>query len=139
MQFTVVAAAEVAGKISLGSGFATSVRPRKYYKISKETMETSLDDIEQLINFFVIEAQRVVFAENVAVTGAVSNGRLRYMLICLHVTGRCSCIPRILPDQDPSILGSQPPHHLRRFPRSSGLPLEPGAHRWPPRARFERC
>jgi hypothetical protein len=70
--FTVVSLAEVAGKVSLGSGFATSVRPRKYYKISKETMETSLDDIEQLINFFVIEAQRIVFAENVIVTGAVS-------------------------------------------------------------------
>ena len=35
-------------------------------------METSLDDVEQLINFFVIEVQRLVFAENVFATGAVS-------------------------------------------------------------------
>ena len=39
-------------------------------------METSLDDIEQLINFFVIEVQRLVFAENVFATGAVSVGSL---------------------------------------------------------------
>lgn len=65
-----VSLVEVAGKLVLGTGFATSVRPRKYYKISKETMESSLDDIEQLVNFFVIEAQRILFAENVAVTGA---------------------------------------------------------------------
>lgn len=61
----------------MGTGFATSVRPRKYYKISKETMESSLDDIEQLVNFFVIEAQRILFAENVAVTGAVSDDRIQ--------------------------------------------------------------
>lgn len=65
-------AAEVVGKLALGTGFATSIRPRRYYKISKETMETSLDDVEQLINFFVIEVQRLVFAENVFATGAVS-------------------------------------------------------------------
>jgi hypothetical protein len=39
-------------------------------------LEATLDDVEQLINFFVIESQRVVFAENVAVTAAVS---LRYI------------------------------------------------------------
>ena len=66
----------MAGKLALGTGIATSMRPRKYYKISKETMETSLDDIEQLINFFVIEVQRLVFAENVFATGAVSVGSL---------------------------------------------------------------
>ena len=34
-------------------------------------LESTLDDVEQLINFFVIESQRVVFAENVAVTATV--------------------------------------------------------------------
>lgn len=64
--------AEVAGKFVMGTGVATSLRPRKYFKIPKETLETSLDDLEQLINFFVIEVQRILFAENVAVTIAVS-------------------------------------------------------------------
>lgn len=65
-----VTAAEVASKLVTGSSVTSAVRPRRYYKIPKETLETSLDDLENLINFFVIEAQRIVFAENVIVTGA---------------------------------------------------------------------
>ena len=56
----------------MGSSVASSLRPRKYYKIPKETLEASLDDLENLINFFVIEIQRIVFAENIPVTAAVS-------------------------------------------------------------------
>lgn len=70
-KYTVVSLAELAGKLVMGTGVATSMRPRKYYKIPKEALETSLDDLEQLINFFVIEVQRILFAENVAVTIAV--------------------------------------------------------------------
>ena len=68
----VVALAEVVSKYVMGSGVASSMRPRKYYKIPKESLEASLDDLEQLINFFVIEFQRILFAENVPVTIAVS-------------------------------------------------------------------
>ena len=64
--------AEIAGKLVLSRGLATSFRPRKYYTIPKETLEASIEDVEQLINFFVIEFQRVVFAENVAISSAVS-------------------------------------------------------------------
>ncbi|OAP56537.1 hypothetical protein AYL99_09716 [Fonsecaea erecta] len=53
-----------------GSSVASSLRPQRYYKIPKETLEASLDDLENLINFFVIEIQRLVFAENVPVTAA---------------------------------------------------------------------
>lgn len=55
----------------MGTGVAASFRPRKYYRVPKETLETFLDDIEQLINFFVIEFQRVLFAENPAATVGV--------------------------------------------------------------------
>ena len=55
----------------MGTGVASSMRPRKYYKIPKETLESTLDDLEQLINFFVIEFQRILWAENVPVTVAV--------------------------------------------------------------------
>ena len=48
------------------------MRPRKYYTIPRETLEAALEDVEQLINFFVIEFQRIVFAENVYATVAVS-------------------------------------------------------------------
>ena len=68
----VTAAAEVVGKLVMNRGFASQMRPRKYYTIPRETLEASLDDVEQLINFFVIEFQRILFAENVWATIAVS-------------------------------------------------------------------
>jgi ABC-type multidrug transport system fused ATPase/permease subunit len=46
------------------------MRPKKYWTISKESLERFLDDLEQLINFVVIEFQRILFAENLWVTGA---------------------------------------------------------------------
>lgn len=64
------ASAEIAGKAVFGNGFTSQMRPRKYFVIPKASLERLLDDVEQLINFFVIEFQRVVFAENVYVTTA---------------------------------------------------------------------
>ncbi len=69
---TVVTLAEASSKALMGSSVAGTVRPRRYYKLPKEALESSLDDLENLINFFVIEGQRIVFAENVPVTAAVS-------------------------------------------------------------------
>lgn len=68
------ATAEIAGKLALGKGLTSQVRPRKYFTIPKASLERLLDDVEQFINFFVIESQRIVFAENVYATGAVSAG-----------------------------------------------------------------
>ena len=68
---TVTATAEIAGKLVLNQGLASSFRPKKYYTIPRESLEASLEDVEQLINFFVIEFQRVLFAENVFHTLAV--------------------------------------------------------------------
>jgi len=66
--FGITAGAEIAGKALLGDGLATRMRPRKYFTIPKESLERFLDDVEQLLNFFVIEFQRVLFAENIWVT-----------------------------------------------------------------------
>jgi hypothetical protein len=74
--FAVVSLAEVAGKLVTGFGLAASVRPRKYYKVPKETIESSLDDLEQLINFFIIEGQRILFAESIPVTIAVCEAHM---------------------------------------------------------------
>lgn len=71
MTLGVVTIAEAASKAAMGTSVAGSFRPRKYYKIPKEALETSLDDLENLINFFVIEFQRIVFAENIPITAAV--------------------------------------------------------------------
>ena len=62
---------EAVTKYALGSSVTSSIRPKRYFKIPKEILESTLDDVEQLINFFVIESQRIVFAENLAVTAAV--------------------------------------------------------------------
>lgn len=54
----------------LNQGLASSFRPKKYYTIPREALESSLEDVEQLINFFVIEFQRILFAEKPAHTVA---------------------------------------------------------------------
>lgn len=66
----VTATAEVAGQLAIGRGLTSQLRPRKYFTIPKASLERLLDDVEQLINFFVIESQRILFAENVYTTGA---------------------------------------------------------------------
>lgn len=62
------AALEVAGRLVFSQGLATSLRPKKYYTIPREALEAALEDVEQLINFFVIEFQRILFVENLANT-----------------------------------------------------------------------
>ncbi|KAL2266988.1 hypothetical protein VTJ83DRAFT_4265 [Remersonia thermophila] len=64
--------AEVAGKLVLNNGFATQFRPRRYYTVPKETLNTVVGDVHELINFFVIEAQRILFAENVYASAAAA-------------------------------------------------------------------
>jgi hypothetical protein len=76
----ITAAAEAAGKFILGQGVASNMRPKRYYTIPRETLESVMEDVTELANFFVIEFQRVVFAENIGVTVAVSpqsNERMR--------------------------------------------------------------
>lgn len=65
-------AAELLGKFAVGNGFASKMRPKRYYTIPRETLESVLADVEELTNFFVIEFQRIVFAENVYMTIGVS-------------------------------------------------------------------
>ena len=66
------ASAELVGSLAFGRGLTSQFRPREYFTIPKASLERLTDDVEQLINFFVIESQRIVFAENVYVTIAVS-------------------------------------------------------------------
>ena len=67
----ITAAAELAGRMVFDQGFASKLRPKKYYTIPRETLESATGDLEQLVNFFVIEFQRILFAENVYATIAV--------------------------------------------------------------------
>jgi len=72
MVLGITIAAEIAGKALLNNGFATQLRPRKYYTVPRETLDSLIGDVHELINFFVIESQRVLFAENVYASAAVS-------------------------------------------------------------------
>lgn len=72
MVLGITVAAEVAGKALLNNGFATQLRPRKYYTLQRETLDALIGDVHELINFFIIESQRILFAENVYVSGAAA-------------------------------------------------------------------
>lgn len=64
-------AAEATGKFVLNTGLTSQVRPRRYYTVSRETLDGAIGDVHELINFFVIEAQRIVFVENIWASAAV--------------------------------------------------------------------
>ncbi|KAJ3493145.1 hypothetical protein NLG97_g4920 [Lecanicillium saksenae] len=70
MTLAVTITAEAAGKLVLGSGLATQIRPRRYYTISRDTVDGVVGDAHELANFFVIEGQRILFAENIGVSAA---------------------------------------------------------------------
>ena len=78
----VTAITEAVGKLVFSQGVASTFRPKRYYTIPREALEASLEDVEQLINFFVIEFQRILFAENVTVTfAACAAAFISYWLI----------------------------------------------------------
>jgi ABC-type multidrug transport system fused ATPase/permease subunit len=65
MSLGATATVEIAGQVILKRGIASGFRPRRYYTVPKETVEAVLEDFEQLVDFFLIEFQRILFAENV--------------------------------------------------------------------------
>jgi hypothetical protein len=82
MTLGVTVLAEIAGKTLFSHGFVSQVRPRKYYTVPKDTLDSVIGNVHELINFFVIESQRIVFAENVFASGAAFLGAfLSYYLI----------------------------------------------------------
>lgn len=72
MVLAITVLAEAVGKAVLSHGLTTQIRPRKYYTVSKDTINSFIGDVHELINFFVIEAQQIVFAENLLASTAVS-------------------------------------------------------------------
>ncbi|KAJ4295496.1 hypothetical protein N0V90_007509 [Kalmusia sp. IMI 367209] len=78
----ITGAAELAGQVAIGKGITSQFRPRKYFTIQKASLERLTDDIEQFTNFFVIESQRILFAENVYTTiAAFFASLISYFLI----------------------------------------------------------
>ncbi|KAH8681373.1 Reticulon-domain-containing protein [Xylariales sp. PMI_506] len=81
MALGVTVLAEIAGKTILSNGLASQLRPRKYYTISRETLDAMIGDVHELVNFFVIEAQRIFFAENVWASAVAFAAFLSYYLV----------------------------------------------------------
>lgn len=82
MALGVTVAAEVAGRALFNAGFTSQIRPRKYYTLPKSTLDAMTGDLDELINFFVIESQRLLFAENVlASAAALFSAFLSYHLV----------------------------------------------------------
>lgn len=82
MALATTVAAELTGKLLLNNGLTSQLRPRHYYTISKETLDAAIGDVHELINFFVIESQRILFAENVGASAAAFVGAfLSYYLV----------------------------------------------------------
>ncbi|KAJ1331710.1 reticulon family protein [Microdochium nivale] len=82
MTLGVTVLAEVLGKLVMSNGLATQLRPRAYYTIQKETLDSLIGDVHELINFFVIESQRILFAENLIASAAAAIGAfISYYLI----------------------------------------------------------
>ncbi|KAL7628944.1 hypothetical protein AAE478_000461 [Parahypoxylon ruwenzoriense] len=82
MALGITVLAEVTGKAILGNGLATQFRPRKYYTIPRETLDALIGDVHELLNFFVIESQRILFAENVTASVVAAVGAfLSYYLV----------------------------------------------------------
>jgi len=74
--------AETTGKVLLNTSIVSQIRPRKYYTVPKETLDSLTGDFHELINFFVIESQRIVFAESVLASAAAFLGAfISYYLI----------------------------------------------------------
>ncbi|KAI9804698.1 MAG: hypothetical protein M1833_006773 [Piccolia ochrophora] len=80
--FGVTAAAEILGSALIGNGLVSQVRPKRYYTLPKDSVDRALDDVHELLNFFVIEFQRVLFAEKPANTAAAFSAAIvSYFLI----------------------------------------------------------
>lgn len=65
-----VAALEYAGKHLGYKGVVSQMRPRRYYTIPRENIESIFEEIHDFLNFVVVEFQRVVFVENLFTTVA---------------------------------------------------------------------
>jgi len=82
MLFAAVSFLEIAGKPLGAKGVVSSFRPRRYFTVPRQSLERFFENLHDLINFFVLEFQRVLFVENIAATlSAFVASFLGYFLI----------------------------------------------------------
>ncbi|KAL5612573.1 hypothetical protein BROUX41_004332 [Berkeleyomyces rouxiae] len=82
LTLAVTVAAEVLGKLAIGNGLTSQMRPHKYWTISRDATEAMASDLHELANFISTESQKIIYVENVYVSGAALIGAfLSYHLV----------------------------------------------------------
>jgi hypothetical protein len=69
---SVVSVTEFASRLFSGESLSTRLRPKEYRKIPEPTLNATLKDIHDLIQYAVVQAQRIVFGQDLDKTFAVS-------------------------------------------------------------------
>lgn len=65
-----------------GDGTAKGLRPRKYYTVTKDMIDPYFEEFHNLLNFGLVEFQRILFVESPKVTfGAVCCSLLAYEMV----------------------------------------------------------
>lgn len=64
--------AEFAGRSFGPNNFVSRMRPRQYKKVPESTLNGTLKDIHDFIQYTVVQAQKVIFAEDLEKTFGVS-------------------------------------------------------------------
>ncbi|CAZ83119.1 unnamed protein product [Tuber melanosporum] len=70
--FFLVTFLEIASKPFGTRGFISSIRPKPYYTIPRDSLDRLFGELHDLLNFFALEFQRVLFAENIFATVVAS-------------------------------------------------------------------
>lgn len=63
---------EFAGRCFGPNTFLTRLRPAEYYKVQESTLNATLQDIHDFVQYAVVKVQRLIFAQNLDQTFAVS-------------------------------------------------------------------
>jgi len=82
VSFASTATVEAVSKLVSGRGFVSGLKPRKYYQVNKNTFDVLFNEIANVSNFFVLEFQRLLFAEKTSHTAvAFITTYLAYKLV----------------------------------------------------------
>lgn len=89
---------EVAGRPLGVKGLISSMRPKRYYTIQRDSVEKLFNEAHDLSNFFLLEFQRVVYVEDIFATGVVSILLLPIFPSSLTLgSGICDHLHRVFP------------------------------------------
>ena len=68
----VVSIVEFASRSCVSNSLSTRLRPKEYKKVPESTLNATLKDIHDFIQYAVVQAQRIVYGQDLDITFAVS-------------------------------------------------------------------